>query len=315
MIDGDVTGEPAKRVGRRRFGKAAIGAAGLVAGAAAGMAGGVALAHEARNPAPPATDRRRFEGKAVLVTGATSGIGRAIAMAVAAEGGKVAFCGRREDRGAEVEKAVRDAGGEATYFRADVTDENDVKDFVDGAVDVLGGLDAAFDNAGVTVQKPLHEYTTEEFDLVMDTNLRGVFLAMKYQIPHMLDSGGSIVVTSSSAATDSSDSQAAYAASKAGLLGLMRSAAFDYVDRGIRVNAILPGTTDTELVRGAAGMDGIPDSAWAVAAKKWAEGRVPLGRMATPEEIAAAALTLGSGEHPYMVAQELGVDGGVTARS
>jgi len=130
--------------------------------------------------------RRRFEGKVVIITSATSGIGRAAALQFAAEGGKLSFCGRRETLGREVENEIRSRGGEATYVRADVRKESDVKTFVEETVQKYGQLNVAFNNAGITIEKPLHEYSSEEWDHVVDTNLRGVFLALKYEIPHML---------------------------------------------------------------------------------------------------------------------------------
>lgn len=167
---------------------------------AAGLAGSL-LAYTAGSAAhqPSATQlprRRRFEGKVVLITGATSGIGRAAAIAFAGEGGKVGFCGRGEQLGQEVERQIKVAGGDATYVRADVRVEGDVKTFVDQIVATYGRLDVAFNNAGITIERPLHEYSSQEWDDVLDTNLRGVFLAMKYEIPHMIaGGGGNIVVT------------------------------------------------------------------------------------------------------------------------
>jgi NAD(P)-dependent dehydrogenase (short-subunit alcohol dehydrogenase family) len=297
---------------RGLFGAAAAGAAGL----AAGFAGG-ALTPKQPGPAAtvPRADRRRFVDKVVLITGATSGIGRAAAMQFAAEGAKVAFCGRRENLGHEVEQQIRRAGGEAAYIRADVRREDNVKAFVDQAVARYGRLDVAFNNAGVTLERPLHEYTTAEWDDIVGTDLRGVFLAMKHQIPHMLaGGGGSIVVTSSSNEISTAPKRGAYAAAKRGLIGLVQAAALDYAAHNIRVNALVPGTTDTQLVRKVAGMESLPDPAWELAAAIWAKSHVPgMQRMARPEEIAAAALTLASDEHPYMTGSALVIDGGKTA--
>lgn len=291
----------------------ALGSAGIAVGALAGLAGGVALAEPARAPAAITLDgRRRFEGKVVLVTGATSGIGRAAAEAYAAEGGKVAFCGRREELGREVEAGIKSAGGEALYIRADVRKEEDVKAFVDQAVSTFGGLDVAFNNAGVTLQKPLHEYSAAEFDDVVGTNLRGVFFSLKYEVPHMMAKGGSILITSSAVAVTSRKEQAAYTSSKAGVIGLMRSAALDYGQYGITVNSLSPGPVNTEFARRVAGMMNVPDDAWQVAAKQWAGSNLPSGRMATAQEMAAIALDLTCGSNPYMNGATILVDGAAT---
>jgi NAD(P)-dependent dehydrogenase (short-subunit alcohol dehydrogenase family) len=279
-------------------------AAGLASAPRAGLADAVAV-----GPA------RRFENKVVVITGATSGIGRAAALAFAAEGAKVGFCGRREALGSEVERQIRAAGGVATYLRADVRREEEVKVFVDGIAARYGRLDVAFNNAGITMEKPLHEFSAEEFDDVLTTNLRGVFFAMKHEIPHMLAAGhGNIVVTSSSEAIATAEHRSVYSASKRGLLGLVQSAALDYADKGIRVNALLPGTTNTALVRQAAGHESMPDALWNVGAAVWARSHVPLKRMATPEEIAAFAVVLASDAYPFMTGSAQLIDGGMTSR-
>jgi NAD(P)-dependent dehydrogenase (short-subunit alcohol dehydrogenase family) len=258
--------------------------------------------------------RRRFENKVALITGATSGIGRAAAIAFAAEGAKVGFCGRRENLGHEVEALIRSQGREATYIRADVRNERDVKTFVDQVASKYGRLDVAFNNAGITLEKPLHEYSSEEWDNVHSTNLRGVFLAMKYEIPYMLANGrGNIVVTSSSNAIATTEKRSSYSASKRGLVGLVQSAALDYADKGIRINALIPGTTDTDLVRRVAHMEDVPDAVWEAAAGVWGRSHVPIRRMATPEEIAAFALALASDDFPYMTGAQMVIDGGKTA--
>jgi NAD(P)-dependent dehydrogenase (short-subunit alcohol dehydrogenase family) len=285
---------------------------------AAAMTGALTACNKPAAPtASSAPVRHRFENKVVIITGATSGIGRAAALAFAAEGGKVGFCGRRENLGRDVEQEISSKGGEATYIRADVRVEADVKAFVDQIAARYGRLDVAFNNAGITLEKPLHEYTSQEWDDVLTTNLRGVFLAMKYEIPHMFaGGGGNIVVTSSSNAIATTDKRSAYTASKRGLVGLVQSAALDYAKKNIRVNTLIPGTTDTALVRRSAGMENVPDAIWAVAAKQWAKSHVPgLERMATAEEIAAFALVLASDDHPYMTGSQMVIDGGKTAHA
>ncbi len=300
---------------RRILGSTTLGAAaGILAGLAAGIA--VALPPKAA-PVPPAPGRRRFDGKVVVITGATSGIGRAAALAFAAEGGRVAFCGRRTTLGQQVERQIKAAGGEALYIKADVLMEDEVRGFIERAVSAYGGLDVAFNNAGITIEKPLHEYSAEEWDLVNNTNLRGVFLAMKYEIPHMLKAGrGSIVVTSSSNAIATQARRSAYTAGKRGLVGLVQAAALDYALQGIRVNTLIPGTTDTPFLRKAAGMENVPDAVWRVGLNQWVKNNVPgMGRLATAEEVAALALALASDEHPFMTGAQIVLDGGKTAKA
>lgn len=295
----------------RRLALGAVG--GLAVGALAGATGGVALAASATPPAPTVIDGlRRFDGKVVLITGATSGIGRAAAKAFAREGAKVAFCGRRERLGRELEREIKAAGGDALYVQADVRREDQVESFVQRTVETYGALDVAFNNAGITLEKPMHEFDSTEWDDVSNTNLRGAFLAMKYEIPRMLENGGgTILVTSSSAANSASAGRSVYTATKAGLVGLVRSAALDYGDQGIRVNAILPGTTDTALVRGTAGMEDVPDVAWRIGAGQWGRTHVKgLKRMATVEEIAAFVVAMASPDLTYLTGSTLAIDGG-----
>jgi NAD(P)-dependent dehydrogenase (short-subunit alcohol dehydrogenase family) len=286
--------------------------------AAAGLIAGVFIATPPKAaPIPPKPGRRRFEDKVVAITGATSGIGRAAAVQFAAEGGKVAFCGRREALGADVERQIRQTGGEATYIKADVLVEDEVKAFIDRTVATYGRLDVAFNNAGITIEKPLHDYTAEEWDRVIHTNLRGAFLAMKYEIPHMLKAGGgAIVVTASSNAIATTAKRSAYTASKRGLVGLVQSAALDYAAQGIRINTLIPGTTDTEFLRKASNSETLPEPIFRVGLNQWLKSNAPpIARLATPEEVAAFALTLASDEHPFMTGAQMVLDGGKTAKA
>jgi NAD(P)-dependent dehydrogenase (short-subunit alcohol dehydrogenase family) len=188
--------------------------------------------------------------------------------------------------------------------------------FVEFTVAQFGRLDVALDNAGITLEKPLHEYTGGEWDDVLHTNLRGVFFALKYQIPAMVaGKGGTIVITSSSNAIATQARRGAYAASKRALVALVQATALEYGPQNIRINAMLPGTTDTALVRRVAGMEGVPDEVWHAAAATWAKSHLPgLGRMANPEEIAEFALMMASNEHPFLNGAAVVVDGGKTAQ-
>src|SRR5215470_7596661 len=288
-----------------------------VAGLAAGAAGAAAIIGVKKAPQVVVDGRARFKNKVILITGATSGIGAVATKMFATEGGKVAFCGRREDRGAQVESDIRAQGGEAKYIRADVRIEDDVRRFVDTAAELYGGLDICFNNAGITLERPLHEYTAAEWDDVVNTDLRGNFFALKYEVPHLIRrGGGTVVVTASSNAIATSPKRSAYSAAKRGLVGMVQAAAQDYADKNIRINVLIPGTTDTELVRRAAGMMNAPDAMWEAAAAVWAKSNVAVAqRLARPEEIAAATLMMASDEFTYLNGAQIVVDGGKTAHA
>jgi NAD(P)-dependent dehydrogenase (short-subunit alcohol dehydrogenase family) len=307
---------PAGR-GRSRRRVLTVGALGAGVGLAAGIAGTAALTGAGPAPVVRPSGSQRFANKVVLITGATSGIGRAAALMFAAEGAAVGFCGRRVNLGQEVERQIRAAGGEGTYIRADVRSEADVQRFVDQVASKYGGLDVCFNNAGITIQKPLHECSAAEWDDVVNTDLRGNFFALKYEVPHLIKRGGGVVlVTSSGVAVSTSAARAPYTAAKRGLVGLVQSAAYDYADHNIRINALLPGTTNTELVRRVAGAMNLPDAVWNEMAAVWGKVNVPtMKRMATAEEVATFALALASNDFPYMTAAQMVLDAGMTTHS
>lgn len=241
-----------------------------------------------------------------LITGGTSGIGRAAALQFAKAGYRVAIAGRRQAEGDAVVAEIAKAGGTARFFRTDVTDEAQVKALVDGTVAAFGRLDAAFNNAGLELFEPLVDATAESYHRVFTPNVLGVLLSLKHQIPALLKSGGGAIVNTSSVAGQIGFNGAAiYAASKHAVNGLTRTAALEFAKQGIRVNSVSPGPIQTEMF----------DRAFVTTeTKQFVAGLVPNGRVGTADEVAAAVVFLCSPAAAYITGQDLAVDGGFTAQ-
>jgi NAD(P)-dependent dehydrogenase (short-subunit alcohol dehydrogenase family) len=243
----------------------------------------------------------RFTGKVAFVTGAASGIGRAAATAFAGEGARVAITDRSEAGLDRLRAEIEAGGGEVLAIRCDVSVPEDVEAAVAGTVERFGRLDCAFNNAGVENKAaPVHEIALEEWDRILDINLRGTFVCMKHEIAQMLRQGGGVVVnTSSGAGIRGVAGGASYAASKHALIGLTKSAALDYAKSNIRVNAVLPGNIETPMMDRFTGGD-----------IQKAIDLEPVGRLGKPEEIAEAVLWMCSDLGAFVTGAAISVDGG-----
>jgi NAD(P)-dependent dehydrogenase (short-subunit alcohol dehydrogenase family) len=249
-----------------------------------------------------------YTGKVAFVTGAGNGIGRAAALAFAREGASVVVADVSEESNHETARMIEEIGGRALAVMCNVTRAEDVRGALDKTIEAFGRLDIAFNNAGVEQKKAATAELEEvEWDRIVDINLRGVFLCMKYEIPLMLkQGGGAIVNTSSGAGIIGVKEGAAYVASKHGVIGLTKSAALEYASQNIRVNAVCPGYIDTPMMDRFTG--GTSEGREKVIAEE------PVGRMGQPEEIAAAVLWLCSDAAAFVVGHAMVVDGGQTVQ-
>jgi NAD(P)-dependent dehydrogenase (short-subunit alcohol dehydrogenase family) len=249
-----------------------------------------------------------FAGKVAFVTGAASGIGRAAALAFAREGAAVVAADVSQQGNHETARLIEGQGGRALAVRCDVTRAEEVKAALAKTVETFGRLDFAFNNAGIEPREPAPtaDYDEDEWNRILDINLRGVFLCMKHEIPLILKhgGGGAIVNTSSGAGIIGIRGSPAYTAAKHGVLGLTKSAALDYAAQNVRINAVCPGYIETPMMERFTG--GTPEGRAKVIAEE------PVGRMGKPEEIAAAVVWLCSDAAAFMVGHALVIDGGQT---
>ncbi|ELZ99401.1 SDR family oxidoreductase [Haloferax sulfurifontis] len=250
----------------------------------------------------------QFDTEVAVVTGAGSGIGRATAEAFAAEGARVVVSDVNIEGGDETVARIEEAGGTATFVETDVTDGDAVAAMVDTAVSEYGRLDFACNNAGVGgAQKPTADLSADEWQQVIDVNLNGVWRSMRHEIPAMLDGDGGVIVNMASILGKVGFANAShYVAAKHGVLGLTKTAAIEYAEQGVRVNAVCPGFIDTPLL----GEGGLDDPE----ARKGIESLHPMNRLGDVDEIASAVVWLCSDGASFTTGEALTVDGGYTSR-
>ena len=257
----------------------------------------------------------RLKDKVALITGSSYGLGRATAILFAKEGANVVIAARSEDKGTAVVREITEAGGSAVYLQADVSLSDSVQNLVTGALEACGRIDILVNNAGVQPKTGLlEEQTEEDWDRVVAINMKGYFMMMKYTIPQMIKQGGGVIVNVSSAqGLVGVPNISPYAATKGGIITLTKTAAIEYASRNIRINCVAPGMIMTPMLENM--MANLPqDSVEAQASSDMVSQLVPLGRIATPEEIAPAILFLASDDSVYMTGSVVVVDGGYAAQ-
>src|SRR6266513_3115737 len=250
-------------------------------------------------------NNRTFSGKVALVTGGTSGIGKATVIEFARAGAKVVLTGRRQKEEAQVVAEIKKLGGDAGFVRADVAKDADVKGMVDFTVDKFGRLDVAFNNAGVEWKGPLDQATEAEYRRIFDINVWGVLNSMRHEIPAMLKNGGGAIVNNSSVAGHVGLGEVSiYIASKHAVEGLTKSVALEFARRNIRINSVAPGVIATDM------FDRFAEGAM----RDQITSMIPVGRMGVTKEIAAAVRYLCSDNAKFTVGTSLVVDGGWVAQ-
>jgi len=253
---------------------------------------------------------KRLAGKSALITGASTGIGRASALRFAREGAKLIVADLREEEGESLCREIEQGGGHAFYVRTDVASRADNERAIDCCVKRYGAIDILFCNAGITLAKLLPDSSDAEIEHLLGVNLLGVIHAARAAIPRMLAQprGGTMLFTASKTGLVAQTDSPVYCASKGAVVMLAKSLALDYATRGIRVNALCPGIIETPMLREFAATRSDPDAAW-----RSYEAAQPIGRLGTPEECADAALWLVSDEARFITGVALPVDGGFTA--
>ncbi len=252
----------------------------------------------------------RLQGKVSLITGAATGIGEASALLFAEEGAKIVVADVKATEGLETVDKIKEFGGQAIFVEADVARSEDVRRMIEKTVKNFGKLDVLFNNAGISIHKSIQETTEEDWDRVIDTNLKGVFLGCKYAVPQMLKQGeGTILNTASEVGLVGANNLVAYCASKGGVIQFTKALSLDLAAKNIRVNSLCPGITMTPLLKSS-----IVNSPDPEARKRFLESSAPISRIAEPEEIAKGALFLASNESSFMTGAALVIDGGWTAQ-